>query len=253
MPRRATLGTIALLLVLAATAHANQSVRLTAAFTPDRLDTPTTITFGFHVYAHGHVPSPLTAIDLHYPRNLGIGASNLGEATCPPRHLEAYGPAGCPANSQMGHGIALAEIEIGHETLPDEANVTLLAGPPQEEHLDILVYADSLTPIYGQIIFSAQLIPERPPFGGRLHFNIPLVPSFPLAPDVSIVQLETTLGPMGITYYEHTHGKLTPYQPAGILTPPSCPKGGFPFTASLTFQDGTNAHARTTVPCPRGH
>jgi hypothetical protein len=246
----ALVAAVALLSCFVATARATQTAKLTATFTPDRLNTPTTITFAIQITADGQVPAPLTGIDLRYPLNLGLATSELGLATCQPQQLKTYGPPGCPANSIMGHGSALAEIAIGPEPLKETATITLLAGPPQEGHLDILVYAEGQTPVNAEILISALLIPEPPPYGGRLHFNIPLVPSLPDGPDVAITNLHTTLGPQGLTYHEHHHGKTITYHPDGILLPTTCPDGGFPFNATLTFLDGSNAQAKTTVPCP---
>jgi hypothetical protein len=244
-------ATLALLTAcLAGAAHAKQYVKLTASFTPDRLNTPTTISFGFQISAAGQVPSALTSIALRYPVDLGLATSDLGLATCHTAQLELYGPAGCPANSRMGHGSAIAEIAFNPFTIQEKAAITLLAGPPEKEHLDIIVYVEARSPISAEIIFSAQLLPEPPPFGGRLQFEIPLVPTIPEAPDVAIVHLQTTLGSLGLTYYERVHGRLVPYHPAGILLPKTCPLHGFPFAANLTFQDGTHARARTSVPCP---
>jgi hypothetical protein len=242
---------LTLLACVPSTALATQSVKLSAGFSPDRPGASTTISFGFQISAeHSQIPSPLTGIDLRYPADLGLGTSDLGLATCLPSSLQIFGPAGCPANSRMGYGSAFAEIPIGPVLVGEPASITLLAGPAQEGHLDFLVYALAEIPVYAQIIFSALLLPEPAPFGGRLHFDVPLVPSLPEAPDVAVVRLRTTLGSRGLTYYERVHGKTIAYRPNGILLPSSCPRGGFPFAANLSFQDGTHAHAATRVPCP---
>jgi hypothetical protein len=250
---RALVTALALLACLPSTALGAQSVTLTAGFSPDRLSTPTTISFGFEISAGSQVPAPLTGIDLRYPVDIGLATSGLGLATCLLVELEALGPAGCPTNSRVGYGDALAEIPFGPVNVREPARIALLAGPTQEGHLDFLVYAFGESPVEAQIIFSALLLPESAPFGGRLHFNVPLVESLPAAPDVSVVRLRTTLGPQGLTYYERVHGKTLAYQPSGILLPSTCPHGGFPFAASLSFQDGTRTQARTTVPCPPTH
>lgn len=251
--RRTCVLAVALVLLacLPSTATARQTVKLTASFSPNRLGASTTIHFGFRISTtRGLAPSPLTGIDLRYPADLGLATSDLGLATCAPRTLEAYGPSGCPANSNMGHGGALTEIPVGPVVIAEPASITLLAGPAQEGRLNILVYALGEMPVYAQIIFSALLLPEPAPFGGRLHFDVPLVPSLPEAPDVAVVRLHTTLGSEGLTYYERVRGKTIAYRPNGVLLPSSCPRRGFPFVASLRFQDGTTAHATTTVPCP---
>jgi hypothetical protein len=66
----------------------------------------------------------------------------------------------------------------------------------------------------------------------------------------SAVRLRATLGPDGVTYYEHVPGETLDYQPPGILLPPTCPRGGFPFAAQFNFVDGSHASARTVDPCP---
>ncbi len=62
--------------------------------------------------------------------------------------------------------------------------------------------------------------------------------------------MTTTIGPMNVTYYRQFRGKSTPYHPRGVRLPRRCPRGGFPFAANFTFQDGAHTVARTTVPCP---
>jgi hypothetical protein len=247
---RALATTAALLLTLPATSTAAPSVKLTAGFIPDRLNTPTTISFGVHISTPGAVPPPLTGIALQYPVDLGLATSGIGLADCLPNQLQTYGPTGCPSNSLMGHGTATAELPLPPETFTEKARITLVAGPPTENHLSFLVYAEANTPVSAEILFSALLLPEPAPFGGRLQFNVPIVPGLPRAPDVSIVSLHTTLGPLGLIYHERIHGKTISYHPQGIISPPTCPHGGFPFAATLTFQDDTTTQAHTTVPCP---
>lgn len=255
MPRRTSILTAALgiLALLPCVASASESAKLTAAFTPDRLGTPTTISFDIQITAHNQISAPLTGIDIHYPIDLGLATTGLGLATCPPAALQARGLRGCPADSLMGHGNALAEIPLGEDTLTETASITLLAGTPQNGHLSLIVYAQSKSPIETELIFSAQLLPGNPPFGGRLHFAVPLVPTIPEAPDVAITHIQTTLGPLGLTYYEPIHGKLIPYHPQGIQLPTTCPHHGFPFEANITFQNNTHTNATTTVPCPRSN
>ncbi len=84
-----------------------------------------------------------------------------------------------------------------------------------------------------------------------MQIGVPLVPSLPDSPDVAVVQLTTTLGPLGITYYERVHGHTIAYHPRGLLLPDSCPRGGFPFAAELGFVDGSTASARRCVPGAR--
>jgi hypothetical protein len=115
-----------------------------------------------------------------------------------------------------------------------------LAGVPYLECDDLV----------GGCVVVDQTSADLPPFGGVVSIAVPLIASLPEAPDVSIVRLRATLGPDGVTYYEHVPGETLDYQPPGILLPPTCPRGGFPFAAQFNFVDGSHASARTVDPCP---
>jgi hypothetical protein len=244
------LATILLCLSYPGTASALQSVRLHATFTPEQLGHGTTVGFAFQITAPSQrVPSPLTGIEVDYPLELGFALSELGLANCFTQTLEIFGPQGCPANSLMGHGTALAEIAIGPSILHETANVDVFR-TTNHQHLELLIYATGSTPVSAQIVFPAVILPAPAPFGGRLDMSIPLVPSLPGAPDVAVVQFRSTLGPLDLSYDEHIHGHIVKYKPKGIPLPDHCPRRGFPFTAKFRFMDGTSAIASTTVPCP---
>jgi hypothetical protein len=251
--RRAGLPAVILVCAcLAATAQATQSVTLHATLTPELLGQGTTVGFGFTIASPaGRVPAPLTGVDLRYPGNLGIALSGLGLATCSVEALEALGPEGCSAESRMGYGVALAEIQAGTEIIRETAPITVVRAPTQEGHLSLLFYADGGEPVSAQIVFAGSLLPATAPFGGSIHIRVPVVPSVPGAPDVAVVQVRSTLGPQHITYYERLHGRTVAYQPRGVVLPDSCPRGGFPFAADFTFIDGSHARAHTAVSCPR--
>ena len=78
---------------------------------------------------------------------------------------------------------------------------------------------------------------------------MPLVESLPGAPDVSVVRVQVTLGG-NLIYYEQRHGESVPYRPRSIVLPRSCPRGGFRFSATFNFLDGTTTQAQRTVACP---
>jgi hypothetical protein len=147
----------------------------------------------------------------------------------------------------MGQGGALAEIPIGPDIVHETAEVAIFRAPDQDGQLALLFYASGAGPISAQIVFPGQLFPA--PNHGRLHIEVPPAPTLPGAPNIAIARLHATLGPRGLTYYEHLHGKLISYHPNGILLPDHCPHGGFPFAASLTFEDGSHASTSTYVPC----
>jgi hypothetical protein len=250
-------SSIALLLVafslgLPVAAQASTTATLSAAFTPEQLGRRTTLHFGFSFSAApGQVPPPLTQIELRYPNNLGIALSGLGLATCAPATLTELGPSGCPANSIMGRGEAFTGIVLGVTPIRENAPIWIVRAPDQEGHLSVLFYSEGSTPVDTHIEFPGILLPANSPFGGVVSIGIPLVPTLPGAPYISVINLHATLGPIGVTYYEHFGGVTLAYTPKGILLPKSCPRGGFPFAVHLSFSNGASAGASATVPCPR--
>ena len=253
--RRAVLsGLTALILCahLVETASATQSIKLDPAFTPYRLGAPATIELRLQIKAPpGQLPSALTEVEVRYPQNLGFALSGLGLAVCSPAMLEAGGASECPANSIMGRGSATAGLRFGPHLVTERASIAIARAPDQEGHIALLVYASGPSPVNTQILSPAQLLPTSPPFGGRLNMELPLIPSVPGAADVAIVALNVTIGPQGLTYYERAGGVTLGYTPKGILLPTTCPHGGFPFAANLSFLDGTHAETRAVLPCPR--
>ncbi len=237
----------------ALTATAPQ-VRFTTTFSPDRLGAGTTITFGLRIDAPpGQVPSPLRTMELLYPEDIGVDTSGLGFDTCEQRVLEQNGPASCPANSHMGYGSAVVEVPLGTQVVRERTDLTLLSSPVKNGNLGLLFYADGRPPISTQLVFPGAVLPIDAPFGGNLSVALPILPTVPEGPNASIVRLKTTLGPSHITYYERRHGKTVAYRPTGVLIPRTCHPSGFRFMARLSFQDGTQAVAPSTVPCPSGH
>lgn len=233
-------------------ASATPTASLTAGFSPERLGGRATISFGVRVQAPpGELPPALAGMELLYPENLGIATSGLGFQTCDPTRLQTKGLAACPADSLMGRGSAVVEVPIGPETVRENTDLTLISGPVQNGHLGLLFFASGTPPISAALVFPGLVLPTPAPFGGSLNISMPRVPSVPEGADVSIVSLHTTLGPRHITYYERRHGRLVAYTPEGILLPRSCPRGGFPFSVRLSFQDGTSTSAASTVRCPR--
>jgi hypothetical protein len=250
-PVRVALVAVFLCLYPVATAGASQSVALGASFTPYRLGAPTTIGLDLQIKAPaGQIPSALTEVEVRYPQNLGFALSGLGLAVCSSTTLEAAGASGCPANSIMGRGGALAELRFGSQLVAENASISIARAPDQEGHIALLLYASGPSPVNTQILSPAQLLPAGPPFGGRLNMQLPVIPSVPGAPDVAIVSLRVTLGPQGLTYYEQAEGNTLAFTPKGIPLPTTCPRGGFPFAATFSFLDGSRPVARTIVPCP---
>ena len=244
---------IALLAALAAcaglpiTAHGAQTATITTAFRPLKLGSPTTVSLGFDVKAGATmVPSPLIGVEFHYPSNLGIATSGLGVASCNLAEVQAHGPAICPPNSVMGKGSALVRIPVGGEIESEVAGITLIAGPSPDGNVRLIVTAVGHSPVIARIVMPSIL--RRAICSSRYLWWR----AFREAPDVSVVQVRATLGG-NLIYRERSRGKTIAYRPKGIILPRRCPRGGFRFSASFRFQDGTGANAKSVVACPGHH
>ncbi len=150
----------------------------------------------------------------------------------------------------MGYGSALVEVPFGPLVVDETATTRTYSAPVSNGRLALLFYAEGESPIYAQLVFPAIVDTAAPPFGGSLNTTLPLVTSVPEAPDAAVVRLHSTIGPLNLTYHERVHGRRVSYTPKGIMLPKSCPRGGFPFAVSFTFQDGTSTTATSNVPCP---
>lgn len=247
------MAALALCAVAPAPAGAAQSVRLRTAFSPDRLGVSTTISFAFAIDgAGGTVPSPVTRVDLHLPAGIGLASTTLGLAVCEPELLLLNGPRGCPSNSRIGYGKAVAEVPYGPEVVKEEnVSVNAYFGRQEGEHLTVLFFAEGWEPVYAAAVFPGQLAEQTGIYGGSLDTTVPLIASVPEGPDVSVTRFSSTIGPRNITYYHRVHGRLRPFHPRGVSVPARCPRGGFPFAADFAFQDGTQYTAHATAPCPR--
>jgi hypothetical protein len=233
-------------------AAAQPPSELSAHVSPEQLGRPTSISLNMNFSTEPEVlPAPLKRLAVRYPNNLGIAISGLGIETCSAAILEARGPTGCPIDSVMGYGSALGEIPFGPEVIKEWAKLTVVRAADINGHIALLFDAQGLSPVVANIVLSGVLVPARPPYGGVIGVEVPLVPSLPEAPDVAVVKIIATLGPAaGLVYTEHVGGKTVSYRPKGILLPSHCPRGGFSFADTATFVDGTSSSAHTRVPCP---
>ena len=152
----------------------------------------------------------------------------------------------------MGYGSALVEVPFGPRVVFERAPITIVSGPVLNGSISMLFYASGDFPVIANLAFQGLLLSAKGRYGGLLDTRLPLVPSVPDGPDVSLVGLHTAIGPSGIVYREQVGGKTVVFKPNGLLLPRRCPRGGFPFAVRLRFQDGTTARAGTAVPCPKG-
>ncbi|HXB66368.1 MAG TPA: hypothetical protein VNV42_15980 [Solirubrobacteraceae bacterium] len=232
-------------------ATATEKATLKTSFSPDRLGVSTTIGFSFTVTTtEGLAPPPLTDIVLHMPKGLNYTDTNLGLAVCQPEQLQKEGPSGCPANSRLGSGNASVEVPFGDGAGHELPEIEAVMGPSNNGNIVVLFYANGKTPVSAQLVFKGEVQPAGGIFGSQLATAVPAIPSVPDGPNVSIISVKATIGPQGITYYKHVHGRQVAFHPTGIGVPEHCPKGGFPFSASFTFEDGSSTSTTATVPCP---
>jgi hypothetical protein len=258
MLKTRTLAAAAALLACAclpasAGAMATEQAKLKTSFSPDRLGATTTIGFSFTVATtEGLAPPPLTSIDLHMPAGMNYADTNLGLAVCKPESLQLEGLAGCPANSRLGSGSAYVEVPFGDGAGQELPEVQAVMGPSNNGNIVVLFYANGKTPVSAQLVFKGEVEPisGRGIFGSQLATAVPAIPSVPDGPNVSIISVKATIGPQGLIYTKHVHGKLVHFHPTGIGVPEHCPHGGFPFSASFTFEDGSSTSTTATVPCP---
>jgi hypothetical protein len=193
--------------------------------------------------------SPPVELTIRYPAGLEVELGELGLDTCTAARMEAVGPRGCAADSIMGYGSALAEVQVGQNILRESAHITLVRAPQHTGHFTLLLDAEGTEPLIARILMIGLLIPAKPPFGGALRLAIPSVASEPGGQDVALVHLNLALGPPDLFYYERLHGRTIAYRPRGIPLRGACPHGGRPFSAVVRFLDGRSASTHTTVRC----
>jgi hypothetical protein len=246
--------TVTLWTCVAPPAEGLAGATLDARFIPMRLGRRATLEFGFSFASPpGRVPPPLTQIELRYPNDLGLGLSGLGLATCTAVTLEAYGPGGCSPNAAMGFGTAFTGVVLGSTIVTERAPIAIMRAPDRNGRLTLLFSSEGTTPVDTRIVFAGILQPAAVPFGGRVEIGIPLVPTLPGAPYISVISLHSTIGPRRVVYYEQVDGRTLAYRPQGILLPDSCPRGGFRFEAQFGFEDGSLRAAHASIPCPKRH
>jgi hypothetical protein len=245
-------ATSALSLVLAsvcaaAPAAAAPQVTLSTLFQPNRLGESTTIHWGFTISE----PAPLRSLELRLPAGMGFAASSLGLEECQPALLALAGPEGCPADSRVGFGTALAEVPAA-TPVRESAHVTALLGPSEGEGMTVLFFVDGRWPANREIILTSHLRHLAGPHGATLLTEVPLLSAWPDGPDIGLLSFRSTIGPDRITYYRRVGHRIVAFKPRGLTLPKRCPRGGFPVGATFTWWTlaGT-ATATTHVPCPK--
>lgn len=226
------------------------SVHMHVAFVPYRPGALTTVAVGFNVSSsNGTLPPPLTRLSINLPEGMGLGMTDLGEATCSVPVLKTWGPKGCPPNSFMGLGHGLVEIQIGSLILREPVAVAILMTKAQHEHTTLIFQAEGWSPAAAEEIFMGQLLESGPRSGATLVTEIPLIRPWPGAPYVALASMYTTVGPQHLKYFRHLGKEWISYKPRGIAIPRACPSGGYRFRASFTFLGYAPQIVTPSVPC----
>jgi hypothetical protein len=252
-PRLALMTLVCCTLALgaAAAARAEETVTITAAgFSPDRLGVPTNV-FGTGMIGSTNtpVPSPITHWNVFGPA--GVTLNLQGTGTCTATKLENVGPEACPTDSKAGFGGAEGAYEIAHEIIKEKVTLDFFLANNKPGHVQLLIYLDGATPVSIQLVFTANVIQGPKPYGLGFSLNVPLIKVLPEASDASATSGFLTLGAKNVAYYKKVHGKRKLFHVKGIVTPKSCPRGGWPVETQLSFEDGSTVTAKRTIPCPK--
>jgi hypothetical protein len=255
MPRVRIIATAlvgcALMLAAATAAQAEETVTITkAGFSPDALGVPTNV-FGSATIGSTNlpVPSPITHINVMGPAGLTLNLEGTG--TCSAATLENTGPQACPADSKAGVGGGEGAYEIAHEIIHEPFTVDFFLGNNKPGHVELLIYLDGSSPVSIQLVFTAPVIQEPKPYGLGFSLNVPLIKVLPEASDASAISAFFTAGANNVAYFKKVHGKKKLFHVKGIITPKTCPSGGWPGASEFSFEDGTTVKATTKIPCPK--
>lgn len=214
---------------------------ITPSLSPDRAGAQAALTFAIR-YSGGEfgVPSPVRHSVLRFPAGMSLDIPSL--RACSAARLRAHGPKGCPEQSEIGSGHALAETHAGSQITTEEVDLHAFLGPLENLQPTFAILAQGYTPLDEQIVFTGKVSAASAPYGEQLEMSIPPVPSLPLEPDASIVTFSLTVG---AGRGHGASGRST------ISVPRKCPSGGFPFAAEFTYADGAVGSALATEACPR--
>ena len=192
---------------------------------------------------YGGFPPPLIGVNVFLPKGTVLHPS--GFPTCPVSTLEPTGPGpkSCPKGSQAGPvGVVHGEVAFGTKIVPETATLESFYAPGGG--LEFFTFGHEPTIL--EVISTAHYVNASGIYSHELIAEVPLVETVPGAQDASVTSISVRVGSAikkgGKTIY---YGRV----------PKTCPKGGFPGKAELTFA-GLGGLTETTVtklvkvPCP---
>lgn len=241
----------AVLPLAVSSAQAEQTVKITSSgFTPDKLGVPTNV-FGSAAIGSTNlpVPAPITHINVYGPA--GVTLDLQGTGVCSVEILENQGPQSCPDNSRAGFGGGQGAYEIAKEIVNEKFTLDFFLGDNRPGHTSLLIYLNGSSPVSIQLVFTAPVINSPKPYGLGFSLNVPIIKVLPEASDASATSSFLTLGAKNVAYRRKVHGKSRLFHVKGIITPKSCPHGGWPVATQFSFQDGSTVLSTSRVPCPK--
>jgi hypothetical protein len=243
---------VAMLVPTAATpsVQAAPTIKFEVGLNPEKLGQGTTVSIGLQVADGGRVPPALSAFNILLPAEMGLGGSTLGLDTCSADTLLRDGPGSCPADALMGFGDATADAFLGSRVVAESAPMSVFMAQPTDGHTSLLYYFDGRAPVIAPLVFPSELLAAGNSPRSEMRLLLPVIPGLPGTPDAVITSMHMSLGPDGITYYKRVGKALRPYKPVGLAVPNTCPRGGFPFSAHVGFEDGSRVTVVRRVPCP---
>jgi hypothetical protein len=208
---------------------------------PDRLgaEGALQLTVNFGNGLSSGVPLPVRRAILRFPSGLGIEIPHL--RSCSIARLRARGPSGCSAQSELGRGHALAEAMAGSQLITENISLWLFLGPFHNLEPSFEIFGQGITPFNERVVLTGTVLPDHPPYGEDLVLSVPPIPTVPLEPEASMASMTLTVG---------TTKSPHPNQANTIVVPTSCPTGGFPFAAEITYADGSSGSTLADAVCP---
>lgn len=187
---------------------------------------------------HAEVPAPLRSAVLRLPEALNMEIPQL--RSCSSRTLRMRGVRGCPRQSRIGVGEAIARAQAGSGALSEHIALDVFLGPLMGSQPTFETLARGYTPFEKRVVIGGTVVPDEPPHGEDLEISVPPISTLPLEPDASLAALSLAIGSSGAT------------RRAGnaVLVSSDCPSSGLPFALESTFADGSSSTAVAFVPCP---
>lgn len=248
--RSFVVAVVALGCLPAASAHAEEKIDLRASFTPNLLGSPTNASGTATVSSTtGGLPAPVIGFTVLGPA--GTTVDTTGTGTCDVKKLEAIGPRACPADSRAGFGGGLAAAQLGSQIIEEDFTLDMFLGDNDPKHIVLLIYAEGITPVSVQLVFTAPVVREPKPYGLGFHFNVPIIPTLPGATPAAVLKAHLTIGATNVAYFKKVHGRRKLVHVKGLILPKHCPRGGFAVKSEFFFADGTKVEAPIKTPCPK--